>query len=430
MSIKKICISLFICLSLVISMLVAPSVAVARDSSDNSDVSKNEALAAALYHVKFIQALNVQCLWKDKNVKALEPIEVFDTSDELHSYIVNLETSGVAAGYVEIGNNKEDYPVLSYSYDVNNQEFDKESIDAVANSELVKDKPDTTKKVKSKKVVCMSPGSFGLKVDYTDDSADLIFKNEKKHISSSDNKHKAKSVKGKNHESKKTWDDIDTITKGMYYVGEIGTDSDGVTDNISFEYNSYDSFNEKFYASVPNTKQYYSSLWTGPSGCAPTSAYNVLYYWHYMKGKSNLLKNKSTGVVDKDNTILLLRNSMQTNELGFTDLYNQSSGILAVARYKGYSGASSTTHIGASWSEVKSDLSYGPSIISMNGHTFFGDHALTGVGYIEFIRNGSSSGHQYIETHDNSQMTTNTGSVYIAYGRDYSILSSINFNIN
>ena len=66
----------------------------------------------------------------------------------------------------------------------------------------------------------------------------------------------------------------------------------------------------------------------------------------------------------------------------------------------------------------------------MNGHTFFRDHAVTGVGYIEFIRNGSSSGHQYIETHDNSQMTTNTGTVYIAYGQNYSLLSSINFSIN
>lgn len=436
MSLKKLCVCLCISLSLLVPVSISPAVNANSSVEYNSEVSKTEAIAAALYHVKFDQTLNQQSAWKDKNVTALQPIEVFDASNGLHSYIVNLKVGEQPAGYVEVSNNKNDFPIVSYSYTVNNTEFDEESMEDlnIADSKVGMASLDSSKKVMTKKVVWLAPGKFGTKVDYTDGSADLISENKLESIPASENTLLPETQKSVNSESQQTWNEIEELASRIS-LDEIGTDTDGVTDSLSFEYNNpYSSINSIYYNGVSNLKQYTSSLWTAYSGCAPTSGYNVFYYWNYSRGKSNLLKNKSTGSVDTDNTVLLLHNSMGTiiDEQGqsSTDINNIGSGLLTVARYKGYNGAASNTNYNASWNTVKSDLSYGPSLITMTGQTFFGSHTVTGVGYIEFIRNGSSSGHQYMQTYDNSNLTTTGGTVYISYGRNYATLASINFSIN
>ena len=429
MLLKKFCVLLSVSLSLLIPVSGFTTAVNASSSlSDSSEVSKTEAVAAALYQVKFDQALNEQSPWKGKNIKALDPIEVFDASDKLHSYIVNLQIGEQPAGYVEIGDNKNDFPVLSYSYTVSNTEFSTESIENSNINAISGMSADSVKRVRSEKVVCLSPGRFGLKVDYTNGSADLIAENKLESITASENTPVLAPEKSVNSESKKTWEDIETIA-GNITINEIGTDTDGVTDSLSFEYNNpYSSINSIYYNGVTDENQWNSSLWSGPSGCAPTSAYNIFYYWHFSKGKSNLLVKDSNGNIDKDQTMLLLRNCMQTTDTGNTTLYNQASGLRMAALGRRYSGAASTLNTDASWSTVKSDLSYGPSLISFFAQTFYGYHSVTGVGYIEFIRNGSSSGHQYMEVYDNHSDTPT--SVYIAYGRNYSSINSINFSIN
>ncbi len=437
MSLKKLCVSLCISLSLLVPVSALPVVNANSSSEHSSEVSKTEAVAAALYQVKFDQTLNEQSPWKGKNVTALQPIEVFDASNELHSYIVNLKIGEQPAGYVEIANNKDDFPILSYSYTVNNTEFDEEAMEDlnITDSKIGMDSMasidslNSFKKVRTKKVVWLAPGKFGAKVDYTDGSADLISENRLESIPASKNTPVLAPEKSVNSESKKTWEDIETIA-GNITINEIGTDTDGVTDSIMFEYNNpYSSINSIYYNGVTDQNQWNSSLWTGPSGCSPTSAYNILYYWHFSRGKSNLLIKDNNGNIDKDQTMLLLRNCMQTNDTGDTSIYNQASGIQMAARGRKYYGATATLNTNASWSTVKSDLSYGPSIISFFGQTFYGSHSVTGVGYIEFIRNGSSSGHQYMEVYDNTSVTPGASS-YIAYGRNYTSINSINFSIN
>jgi len=426
MSLKRFCVGVLLSISLLIP--VFPTAANTTDGLGNSpEVSKTEAVAGALYHIKLDQAINEQSPWKGRNIRALEPIEVFDASDELHSYIVNLQFGEQPAGYVEIGNNKNDFPVLSYSYTDSNTEF---SAEAIAKSDNGRSRmsADFVKNIGEEKVVCLSPGRFGLKIEYTDGSADLITANKLESIPASENIPVLATERSVNSESKKTWEDIETIA-GNITINDIGTDTDGVTDSIMFEFNNpYSSINSIYYNGVTDENQWYSSLWTGPSGCAPTSAYNILYYWHFSRDKSNLLVKDSNGNIDKDQTMLLLRNCMQTNNTGDTTIYNQASGLQMVARGRRYAGASSTLHTDASWSTVKSDLGYGPSVISFFDQTYYKNHSVTGVGYIEFIRNGSSSGHQYMEVYDNHSDTTTT--IYIAYGRNYSSIHSISFSIN
>lgn len=257
----------------------------------------------------------------------------------------------------------------------------------------------------------------------------MIAENKLKSIPSSENTLLPQAEKTVNSESQQTWDEIELLASAIS-LKQIGTDTDGVTDSIMFEYNNpYSSINSIYYNGVTDENQWNSSLWTGPSGCAPTSAYNILYYWHFSRGKSNLLMKDSNGNIDKDQTMLLLRNCMQTNDTGDTSIYNQASGIQMTARGRKYYGATATLHTNASWSTVKSDLSYGPSIISFFNQTYYRDHSVTGVGYIEFIRNGNSSGHQYMEVYDNTAVTPGA-SVYISYGQNYSSIYSINFSID
>lgn len=408
-------------LVLVIGMILlsVPSISFAKD--DESTISPKEAIAAALYQVVLDQKTNDQSPWKGKNVKAQEPVGVYNASDEIISYIVNLEVDNHPAGFVEIGNNQGDFPTLSYGYQSNR-------MDAAEISRLSQ-KADKKAK-KSEKIVWLAPGKFGLKSDYTDGSAEITLDHEKISLNKEQNKSVSKQPKSINTDSKVVWGHIKKLT-----TGEIGSDSDGVTDDLSFE-SGYSSASSKYFPGVGDADQYTSSLWTGWSGCSPTSAYNVMYYWHYSKGKSNLLKN-SSGYVDRDSAIRDMRVAMGTwtdpeTDEGVTTISNIAPGMVTYAKNHGYSTAAASNHSSPSWATVKSDLAY-PSVITFTGQTFYnnGDsnrgHTVTGVGYIEYFYNGNSSGHQYMRIHDNWDTTVED--VYVSYGRNYSSLWSVSFKI-
>ncbi|OEH84600.1 hypothetical protein BHU72_08875 [Desulfuribacillus stibiiarsenatis] len=61
----------------------------------------------------------------------------------------------------------------------------------------------------------------------------------------------------------------------------------GVNDDLGFEI-GVESF--KIIGGVLDLNQIYSSLWTGPSGCSPTSAANIMKYWS-SRGYSQLTKD-------------------------------------------------------------------------------------------------------------------------------------------
>lgn len=158
-----------------------------------------------------------------------------------------------------------------------------------------------------------------------------------------------------------------------------------------------------------------------------------MYYWQYSKNKSNLLKN-SLGYVDKDTAIKDMRATMGTtttsNGEGSTIISKIAPGIKQYIKNHGYT-AVVTEHESPTWSTVKSDLS-NPTVITFTNQTFYsprgGGHTVTGIGYKEFIYNGSSSGHQYMLIHDNWGETPED--VYVAYGRNYTKLWSVYVSIS
>ncbi len=390
----------------------------ADDSTDSSKITKNEAIKAALYHVVLLQKADPDSSWKGKKVKASEIVEVYDATDELHSYIINLTIDNEPAGFVEIGNNSEDFPVLSYSFEFSRMN----SVDV--NNFFTKSKnKNKDKKVKSKKVVIIGPGNFGLKVDYDDNSADIVSIDGITNISDVDNKKKEKVAKQKNSDSKVIWGKIKKIP-----CGEIGTTTDGVTDSLAFE-SGYTGRIYGLVSGVADLNQCYSTKWTGPSGCSPTSAYNVFYYWKFTKGKEYLIDTR-------DDTLLALRTAMGTyfNNVGSATLVeNIGPGMVTVAKNRGYSTATQSAHNNPSWSTIKNDI-VGPSVITFWNQTYYcpdGAHSVTGVGNIEFFYNNSisSAGHQYLIIHDNWNSNFTPTNVYLAFGRNYDRIHSIKFGI-
>ena len=148
----------------ILLLLGIPGYASASDSSEGN-VSSEEAIAAALYQVVMDQQINNDSKWKNKNINADTPIAVYDASDEITSYIVNLEYDGKPAGFIEVSNNHNDFPILTYGYDSNR--LNEQQMNQLISEEDISDD------VKNRKVVVVAPGKFGIKSDLTDGSAIL-----------------------------------------------------------------------------------------------------------------------------------------------------------------------------------------------------------------------------------------------------------------
>lgn len=393
-------------------MLGIPTVALAKESPE---LNEKEIITAALFHVVGDQKTNSNSLWKNLNVSAENPIPVMNSSDEIESYIVNLKVGKKEAGYVEISNNQDEFPVISYSY-ISNRLGDK-ALDQF------RSKKSKNKIQEDEEVVLVGPGKFALKVDYDDNSSDVIDESGIINISSSSKLLKTISHEKKyNEDSKPIWKQIKAIASG-----EIGNDSDGVTDSLGFE-TGYSNVNYSSYYTIAGENQFTSTLWAGPSGCAPTSAYNIAYYWANTKGKTNMIRPATSTATSKEATVWNLRTSMGTNSNGSTLIDQISTGLTTYAwNIAGYRSSYVLSHKNASWDTIKNDLSYGPTLLTMTGQTYYnnGDpnsgHTVAGVGWIEFFYNGNSSGHQYINIRDNWH---GTDMVFLAYGRNYSSLES------
>lgn len=252
------------------------------------------------------------------------------------------------------------------------------------------------------KVVVLGPGHFGLKQDFSDGSAEIISPVEVISLNKDKNKPNPKQKLNQNNDARKLRKSIDIV------VGEIGGSNDGVTDDLSFETGS-ESFTT--YGGVPDLNQIWSSLWTGPSGCSPTSAANIMKYW-----SSHGFPGLTQGLTDEQ-LLFQLRNAMGTRSDGSTPVNNISPGMQTFARNRGVSTAWAG-FLSATWSAYKSGINiHGPNVISFVSQTYYGDHSVTGVGWTEFFYNGSSTGHQYMEVHDNWPNTPMTA--YIAFGRNY-----------
>ncbi|MBE3586178.1 MAG: hypothetical protein IMW94_08490 [Thermoanaerobacter sp.] len=241
------------------------------------------------------------------------------------------------------------------------------------------------------KVVVIGPAHFGLKQDFSDGTADIISFAGATSLNKEQNKPKSKPKYGKNDGARKLWRTIDVV------VGDVGGPNDGVTDDLSFETGMERSY---FIGGVADMNQMYSSLWSGPSGCSPTSAANIMKY-RADHGFPELVRGLSD-----EQLLYQLRTAMGTRSDGSTPVNNISPGMRNFARNRGVSSADAWYLNPPTWNAYKSGITNnGPNVISFVGQTYYRDHSVTGVGWVEFYYNGSCEGHQYMEVHDNVYST-------------------------
>jgi len=413
-----------------------PGISLAGD--DNISVS--EAKKAAVFQITMDSQLDKESSWHNKKVKLEEPIMTYDTSDSLFSYLFNISVDGNPAGFVEVSALKDEYPILSYSY----EESD------ITSSKLTNlKKQNKDKNPVSEKVVVLGPGVFGLKQDFPDGSAkifntfEFIDLSKEKNIlrekPSIINNYSVSNLKENTNlavdeignSPDKVTDDLsfktEDVTAGSVFnarnireninlaVGEIGNSSDGVTDDLSFETGDVTSGTVGY---CPDLNQLYSSLWTGPAGCSPTSAANIMLYWAD-NGYPELTEDLSNEAL-----VYELRQAMNTyyeDGIGKTFINNISPGMEEFAIDRGLSDASAEPKEPVTWLKYKHGISsHGPNIMSFYQQTYYGDHSVTGVGWKAFEYNGSTVGHRYMRVRDNRSNTPI--SAYIAFDRNYSVI--------
>ncbi|MZP30336.1 hypothetical protein GTO91_11500 [Heliobacterium undosum] len=381
-------------LSCSLLMLALPTASFA-DGSSGDKISASEAKKAAAFQIALDKKANKDSTWLSKKIQLQEPVPVYDTSDSVFSYIVNITSDGEKAGFVEVSADPDEYPILSFSCE--GSAMDSEQIGQL--------KSKSKEKATSEKVVAIGPAYYGLKRELSDGSAKIISLKEEISIAKEENVPKPKKKIEQNNDARKLRKQIDDI-----FPGEIGTTSDGVTDSLSFETGS-NSFT--LIGGVPDLQQTTSSLWGGGySGCSPTSAANIMKYWA-SKGYSSL-----TSGLTNEQLLYALRQAMGTSSSGSTPVNNISPGMQSFARSHGASTAKAW-YLSATYSAYKSGINtYGPNVISFYSQTYYGTHSVTGVGWTQYTVNGSTAGHEYMEVHDNWSVTPY--SVFVAFGRNYS----------
>ncbi|TEB14268.1 hypothetical protein Psfp_03019 [Pelotomaculum sp. FP] len=383
---------------------IFPSLSLASNSS-NDTVSVTEAKKMAVFQIVMDMKTDDQSPWHNKTVKIQDPIEVYDATETLCSYLFNLTIDGEPAGFIETSALRDEWPILSFSY--GESDITSSQLAKYVNKNKDSVSENVYKDPLSEKVVLLGPGKFGLKQNFSDGSAKIYSTLETINITKDQNKPKQKHSLKVNQDARNLRENIDLV------VGDIGSSNDGVTDDLSFETGERDM---EIISSVPDLNQINSSLWTGPSGCSPTSAANVMIYWARF-GYPELTEDLSN-----EELLFQLREEMGTyynSEKGTspTPVNNISPGMQDFARNRGLSEASAR-YLDETWLDYRWAINDGfPIVISFEDQTYYGDHSVTGMGYKTFSYNGQTTGHRYMQVHDNSPITP--GTVYIAWDRNY-----------
>ncbi|WP_212937927.1 C39 family peptidase [Paenibacillus antibioticophila] len=377
-------------------------------ATPNFSVSQEEAIGAALYQIVIDKKINIDTQWKN-NIKVVSVDKVFDLMGNQLSYLVHLESNENNAGFIEVGVSKASPPIQSYSYT-----SDLSHLESLVENKNLLGEPQNQS---NQRLVRLGPAHFAIQKDDT-----IIFNEDEYYIIKPEDYNVSQSnIMASSNDLGSSLDPLWEELNG--FTGDIGSDSDGVTSNPMLFETGYSHATTSARSGVGDQNQITSSLWTGPSGCGPTSGYNVLYYWAYQNNMLDLIKNGNS--VSVEHTIASLRTLMDTDNNGFGPVNKHTSAMIQHAKNKGFNNTTSTMTTNPSWSKVKSDMLTGPSLISLISQTFYGSHTVTGIGYIEFFYSGSSSGHEYMIVHDNWGSTP--ADVYVVYGRNYSTLYSVNF---
>lgn len=374
-----------------------------------------EARKAAIMHIVSDIKTDVESPWKGNDINLCKAKEVFNVKGELTGYLYNILVDGSKKGFIRIGNDLDEYPVMEWSYD--GEQATNEQLN------MAKQKISNEKIINKIRLISLCAGRYAYQFDMSDNSIEIVGTNGMKL-----GKLKSLTKPQESYENKRNarllWKKIDQI------ASEIGTDNDGVTDVNPDNWESgYDYLLKHYISSVADKNQYeFSGGWTG---CVPTAASNIMAYF---------------GIIDtnQETTMWRLRYYMHTFQdedgSGATYLSDIKNGMINYAKSV-RPNSNPTVTIDGSWTNHTSVLWYGiplqidddkPTLLTVMGQTYYCDgdedsgHSVTLVGYKAYYYNGDSLGHRYMVIHDN--WSTTPYNVYMAHGRDYDYLYQWVFN--
>lgn len=381
-------------------------------AANNNEVKTSDALKIARFHVLSDIKQDSNSKWQGDKISLTNPKKVYDIDGNVTGYLINIKVDGDKAGYVHVGNSKDEFPILSYSYE--DTGFDDEEIESAKGS----------LNAKNEKILDVGPGRFAIQFEKQDGSEVIKTKNGNEIKIEKNNELKNKKERSSDYiqKSKKFWEDAS--------AGEIGSDHDGVTDlNPDLWEIGYDDVNYDYIPNVPDVNQWkYDGV--NYTGCAPTSGSNIIAYWAYNYPQYNNLMTTQT------QTIWDLRYFMGTWQTstgtGNTLIAFMDDGMYRYASSMGFESALSLNHgswewwVSVAYSTFKNEINLNrPNILTFHQQSYYGDHSVTGVGYKEYVYSGSSDGHQYMIMYDN--WDNGIKDVYVAYGRNYGYVVMTSF---
>jgi len=127
--------------------------------------------------------------------------------------------------------------------------------------------------------------------------------------------------------------------------------------------------------------------YTWYKGCSPTAAANVLGFWDD-HGYPLLVVGGTSATGNVTSLIEDLASAMGTTSDGSTSAWNIDEGIIAVCNSPEYGNEynfdADNEYFTLSWNAYKSEINAGrPMIYHVSGHETYGNHSMTGVGWVE-----------------------------------------------
>lgn len=379
MKVYKKILAVILAVSMVINCNIISFANEYQNNIDSDIVLMKDAEQIAVFHIKNVMAYKKGSMWEE-GVRICCRKAIFDINNEIAAYYFGLEDSNKnPAGYIVVGGNKNEIPIIEYS--------DEDNSFLNLGLEKTKDK---------------AQDEYGIQVE--ENNSKIIYTGDMNYIA----KHKMQdgeyiaydistsnfSVIDLNNVEEIHYSNVEDINNAWDFYNNTAnsTPPDSGSEFITNPYNYEDGYDSSNYYTITNGVRYYNIMTdfadSAARVCAPTAATNLCKYW-YLRNPSeygNLLKGNSW-----NNAFDSLAEYMETSyyESGTSDdnvadayrLYFDEVGFSCQAWL--FSGTNNGRYI---VNELNNDR---PCHLIVHNHYMYGDHSVLAVGYAEY-RYGNS----------------------------------------
>lgn len=335
---------------------------------------------------------------------AIQKVECFYNSNQEVSayYMPVIDANGTSRGYVIVSANKEEYPIIEYSFD--GTFYMEEALDKIAENEGI-----STLAEENADIFYLGGLCYATNIDKT---AYIVNDSGYEKVSSldtleTDNTNLSNGDKANIHAE---WEALEIVSGGSNPpVGQFIT----APDNYESGYSSKTAD----YCAGMGSSYYIMTDFSSGGVCTPTAGTNLCLYWtRRNSGYSNLCAGTWQNTFKRIYTLM----GTSTSE-GTTWPSPARTGILNYFKERGlsnteayYSTCTSTTHFN---DYIKAEINVGrPVLIALWNDARYGNHTVLGLGYTRYMYNGVYSSH-YIRITDGWSSTVDR---YVHYetGRD------------